>query len=128
MECNPTTLWQTSKVRLSVNLHRMISFSLIRLSSTYLKNERMKLSKQRNLLRIIQNESQTHYSSDKIFLNHLPSSIPSAIPIGSRVIGKFALYSKTHTDQISSSIFSSIGNGVISWNSCFSRRIVSNIL
>lgn len=101
MEFNPTTIWQTPKVRLSMNLHRIISFPLIRLSSTYLKSERMKLSKQRNLLRIIQNESQTHYSSEKIFLNHLPSSIPSAIPIGSRVIGKFALYSNTHRSNIS---------------------------
>lgn len=51
----------------------------------------MKLSKQRNFLRIIQNDNQTNYSSEKIFLNHLPSTIPSAIPIGSRVTGEFVL-------------------------------------
>lgn len=60
-----------------------------RLSSAYLKNERIKLSKQRNLLRIIQNETKTSYQSEKIFLNNLPSLIISSIPTGSRVIGLF---------------------------------------
>ncbi|CAF1639213.1 unnamed protein product, partial [Adineta ricciae] len=46
-----------------------------RLSSAYLENERIKLVKQRNLLRIVQNETKTHYQSDKIFLNNLPSFI-----------------------------------------------------
>ncbi|CAF1349828.1 unnamed protein product [Adineta steineri] len=57
-----------------------------RLSSAYLENERIKLSKQRNLLRIIQHETNTHYQSEKIFLNNLPSIIHSPIQIGSRVI------------------------------------------
>ncbi|CAF1031860.1 unnamed protein product [Rotaria sordida] len=57
-----------------------------RLSSAYLKNERIKLSKQRNLLRILQYETKTHYQSEKIFLNNLPSLIISPLPIGSHVI------------------------------------------
>lgn len=64
-------------------------FCLNRLSSAYLQNERFKLSKQRNLLRIIQNESKTHYQSEKIFVNNLPSLIIPPLPIGSRVIGLF---------------------------------------
>ncbi len=63
-----------------------------RLSSAYLKNERIKLSKQRNFLRIIQNETKTHYQSERIFLNNLPSSIISPLPIGSRVIGLFVCF------------------------------------
>ncbi len=58
-----------------------------RLSSAYLKNERIKLSKQRNLLRIVQNQNKTHYQSERIFLNNLPSLIIPTLPIGSRVIG-----------------------------------------
>jgi hypothetical protein len=58
-----------------------------RLSSEYLKNERIKLSKQRNLLRIVQYENKTHYPSDKIFLNNLPYLIISPLQPGSRVIG-----------------------------------------
>ncbi|CAF4380100.1 unnamed protein product, partial [Rotaria sp. Silwood2] len=57
-----------------------------RLSIAYLKNERIKLSKQRNLLRILQYESTTHYQSEKIFLNNLPFLIISPLPIDSRVI------------------------------------------
>ncbi|CAF5087283.1 unnamed protein product, partial [Rotaria magnacalcarata] len=57
-----------------------------RFSSAYLKNERIKLSKQRNLLRILQNETKTHYQSEKFFLNNLPSLIISSLPLGCRVI------------------------------------------
>lgn len=57
-----------------------------RLSSNYLKNERIKLTKQRNLLRIVQNQSKTHYQSEKIFLSNLPSIISCSTPISSRVI------------------------------------------
>jgi hypothetical protein len=63
-----------------------------RLSSVYLKNERIKLSKQRNLLRIIQNEIKTHYQSEKIFINNLPSLIISSLRIGSRVLGLCLLF------------------------------------
>jgi len=63
-----------------------------RLSSVYLKNERIKLSKQRNLLRIIQNEIKTHYQSEKIFINNLPSLIISPLRIGSRVLGLCLLF------------------------------------
>lgn len=56
-------------------------------SSNYLTNERAKLSKQRQLLRIIQHETKTHYPSERIFLNHLPAFVISSIPIASRVIG-----------------------------------------
>ncbi|UJR38396.1 hypothetical protein I4U23_031065 [Adineta vaga] len=69
-----------------------------RLSSMYLENERNKLTKQRNLLRIVQNENKTHYQSEKIFLNHLPSIIISPLKPGARVIvrlfrsSQFGLY------------------------------------
>ena len=79
--------------------NQMNLFVLIRFSSTYLTNERKKLSKQRTLLRIIQNQSQTHYSSEKIFLNNLPSWIPSTIPLGSRVIGSFFSLDKNSTEK-----------------------------
>ncbi|CAF1593805.1 unnamed protein product, partial [Adineta ricciae] len=57
-----------------------------RLSSAYLENERIKLVKQRNLLRIAQNETKTHYQSEKIFLNTLPSFIIPPLQSGARVI------------------------------------------
>jgi len=60
---------------------------LTRLSANYLKNERVKLCKQRKLLRIVQNQSKTHYQSEKIFLNNLPSTISCSTPISSRVHG-----------------------------------------
>jgi hypothetical protein len=70
-----------------------------RLSSAYLQNERLKLSKQRNLLRIIQNESKTCYQSEKIFLNNLPSLIISSLQTGCRVIGLFLVEIKVTNEN-----------------------------
>lgn len=71
-----------------INIDCVVS-SVNRLSSAYLENERIKLAKQRNLLRIVQNETKTHYQSEKVFQNNLPSLIIPPLQPGARVIGEY---------------------------------------
>jgi len=61
-----------------------------RFSSAFLQTERKKVEKQRKLLQIVRYEKSTSFSSERIFLHQLPSTIICPLKFGQRVLVRFS--------------------------------------